>query len=824
MSTRRFTQFSGTKAINKTALLVAIVAHNCGVLSVNAQEQDIDETQSNSSPLFESRFSSSLNSRQIEVFNYCAGDADVNESNGVRVGESAITSSDDKTVLLTADRVPQNNETTLALEGNVSMTSASSQLKADRLINDKIKQEIIANGGVSVETSDSLLKAESFIGNQQTKRSKLNDVDFHFFANNANGKAESIETDENNVATLKELTYSTCPTNNESWRFSASELQLDQESGWGEAWGMWLKVKGIPVFYFPYVNFPLGEQRKTGILQPALSNDDKNGFDVLLPFYWNIAPNSDATFNFRNIQNRGSQFGTEIRYLSEQSKSELSFEWLADDRLVNSLLAADPTLADGRYGLAEDRWALSFNSQFNLNENWSGNINASKVSDRDYFTDLGAGAIDSYGTNSQTQLVSQFDFSYQDEIWLFSFLAESTQSLVGAEPYRILPSFIASADYYHQDSGLHWQFESDLTRYSHTDMSQIEGVRFNIQPSISYPVRTTYSWFTPKLSYQSTRYQQDNFTSGIDDSLSRNLPIFSIDSGLFFDRSIKLNEKSVTHSLEPRAFYAYIPYREQQQINNFSSRLPEFSFSQLWQANRFAGDDRVGDTNHVAFALTNRFTDEQTGEQLFAFSFGRKNYFEDRRVLLDEVNRSEISTHSTWLAELSYQPSPQIELSGFIEWSDDNRDSNINSGTNLARSQIKFEPKPDHIVNLSHRLRNKDGFNNEELDLSFAWPINDEWRLVGRWYNDLEKGRTSETLFGFEYQSCCFAINLVTRRYLDVRLDAFGNPTAGGNAASPDEFNSGIELQFVFKGFGSAGNDVSRLLEKSIRGYRARNE
>ncbi len=252
--------------------------------------------------------------------------------------------------------------------------------------------------------------------------------------------------------------------------------------------------------------------------------------------------------------------------------------------------------------------------------------------------------------------------------------------------------------------------------------------------------------------------------------------------------------------------------------------MPEFSFSQLWQANRFAGDDRVGDTNHVAFALTNRFTDEQTGEQSFAFSFGRKNYFEDRRVLLDEVNRSEISTHSTWLAELSYQPSPQIELSGFIEWSDDNRDSNINSGTNLARSQIKFEPKPDHIVNLSHTLRNKDGFNNEELDLSFAWPINDEWRLVGRWYNDLEKGRTSETLFGFEYQSCCFAINLVTRRYLDVRLDAFGNPIAGGNAASPDEFNSGIELQFVFKGFGSAGNDVSRLLEKSIRGYRARNE
>jgi LPS-assembly protein len=803
--------------VKKAALLVGL-AIQLSVPAALALEPRKAPAESNNTPLFESRFSTLLNSREIEVFNYCAGDTDVLESNN-KIGNTSIGDSEPHTVLLTADKVPQNNQTTLALEGNVSMTSATSQLKADKLFNDKTKQQILASGGVSVETYDSLLRAESFVGNQKTKRSKLTEVDFHFFANNANGKAEYIETNEQNVATLKELTYSTCPANNESWRFSASELQLDQQSGWGEAWGMWLKVKGIPVFYFPYVNFPLGEQRKTGILQPALSNDDKNGLDVLLPFYWNISPHTDATFNFRNIQNRGSQFGTEIRYLTESTESELSFEWLADDRLVNSILALEPGLSGGRYGLDEDRWALSFNSNFQLSQHWSGKVNASKVSDRDYFTDLGAGVIDSYGTNSQTQLVSQFDISYQDDIWLVSLLAESTQSLVGDEPYRILPSILASADYYHQDSGLHWQFTSDLTQYTHTDINQIEGIRVNLAPSLSYPIRTTYSWFTPKLTYQSTRYQQDSVNNQSKIDINRNLPIVSIDSGLYFDRTIEWNDKSVTHSLEPRAFYAYIPFREQQQINNFGSRLPEFSFSQLWQANRFAGVDRVGDTNHLAFALTNRFTDEQTGEQLFAFSFGRKNYFEDRRVLLDEVNRSEISTHSTWLAELSYQPSSVVELSGFIEWSDDNRDANINSGTNLARSQIKFEPKPNHIVNLSHRLRNKDGFNNEEIDLSFAWPINDEWRVVGRWYNDIEVGRTSETLFGFEYQSCCFAINLVTRRYLDVRLDAFGNPVT----ESLNQFNSGIELQFVFKGLGSAGNDVSRLLEKSIRGYSARN-
>ena len=773
---------------------------------------------------FKSRFFGVEQSElDFQLFDSCAKDT---SNQKAFVDNKSIQSASDKlpqAIKLTADKVPQNNEQTLILEGNVTMTSSDSILNADSLVNDKLLEKISAAGGVSVETVDSFLKANSFEGSQQTKTSRLEDVDFLFFLINAYGKAESIETDDTNTATLKELTYSTCPTSNESWRFSASELKLDQESGWGEAWGMWLKVKGIPVFYFPYVNFPLGEQRKSGVLQPALSNDDKNGLDILLPVYWNIAPQSDATFNIRSIQNRGSQFGAEFRHLSQSSSSELAFEWLADDRLVESLVADNPSLVSGRYGLNKDRWAGSLKSQISFNQNWSGSINASKVSDRDYFTDLGAGVIESYGTNSQTQLVSQTNLNYKDDIWLVSFLAESTQSLVGDEPYRIMPSLIASADYYNQSTGLHWQFESDFTRYSHTDQTQIEGTRFNIKPSISFPIRTTYSWFTPKLSYQATKYQQEQSNSTEEMNLSRHLPIFSVDSGLYFDRSIQWNERSMIHSLEPRAFYAYIPYREQQDINNFSSRLPEFSFSQLWQANRFAGVDRVGDTNHLAFALTNRFVDEQTGSQLLSFSVGRKNYFEDRQVVLAQNNQTEIFTHSTWLAELSFQPNAKLEFSGFIEWSDDNRFSNTNSGTNLARSQIKFEPKQDHIVNLSHRLRNKDGFSNEELDLSFAWPINDEWRVVGRWYNDLEKGRTSETLFGFEYQSCCFAVNLVSRRYLDVRLDAFGRPIAeGAVGAASQEFNSGIELQFVFKGFGSAGNDVSTLLTKSIKGYRAR--
>jgi len=727
-------------------------------------------------------------------------------------------------LVFNADNVSESSKFRTVLDGNVTMRTEESLLRADKLISDYQSNQVTATGKVSVESKDSLLQAKKFVGSQNTGESKLTDVKFHFFSNNGNGDAESISLDDKNVTTLNDLTFSTCPTSNESWRFSASELQLDQKDGRGEAWGMWLKVKGIPVFYFPYLNFPIDDQRKSGLLMPTLSNSQRNGSDISLPIYWNIAPQADLTFKPRNIQKRGIQLGTEFRYLSEITDNNLSFELLENDRLAIDLLEIDPTLGEGLYALSEDRWAVSFQNKTRFNENWSASINANKVSDRDYFRDLGTGLISPQGTNSQSQLLSKADFSYRDDVWFVSLQAESTQSLVGDEPYRVLPGLVSNADYYHASSGFRWQFESDFTSFSHSDQNRIDGTRFNLKPSVSFPMQNTYAWLTPKLSYQATRYRQDNLLNNEQIDIDRNLPIFSLDSGLFFDRSIEWNKNPVTHSLEPRVFYAYIPNREHDEINNFDSRLPNFSFSQLWQENRFAGNDRVGDTNHISVALTNRFVKDKTGEQLLAFSFGRKVFFDDRLVQLDALAPFETNRSSPWLAEVSYQASSSVEFSGFIEWDDSKGTGSEDKNTNLARSQIKFEPIEDHIVNLSHRVRNTNGFSNEEIDFSFAWPINDEWRLVGRWYNDIKLGRTAESLFGFEYDSCCWAVSIVSRRYLDIRLDAFGNPISGDLLAGrEDEFNSGIQFQFVFKGLGSPGQkSVSQLLKNSIRGYQSR--
>jgi len=725
-------------------------------------------------------------------------------------------------IKLSANRVPENSEFRTVFEGEVRMVTQDSVLSTDHLVSDKQQQTITATGNVQLETKNSFLQAESLVGDQNSKNSKLSGVKFLFYSNQANGKAKSITLGNDNVTTLNQLTYSTCPEGNDSWRFSANELQLDQNNGRGEVWDMWLKVKGVPIFYFPYLNFPIDDQRKSGLLMPLTSQNKKNGLDVSLPTYWNITENADATFIPRSIQNRGSQIAAEFRYLTQATNNELSIEWLNEDRLAKNELLLNPTLAEGDYGLTAERWALSLKNETYWNENWSAGLNATKVSDRDYFRDLGAGIVRTQENNKQPRLLSRAHLSYQDDIWRLSLQAESTQNLSGSEPYRLLPRFVSSADYYHIESGLRWQFDSEFTQFTHADQSLMDGKRLNIMPSVSYPIKNNFLWFTPKLSYQLSQYQQRDPMLEKSFSYKRNLPIFTLDSGLYFDRETKWNDTELIHTLEPRLFYAYIPYREQQFINNFDTQLPEFSTLQLWEANRYVGSDRIGDTNHLSFGLTNRWVNNSSGEPLLNFTLARKFYFEDRNVQLESTMK-QTSAYSPWLFEFNYMANQYFELSSIVEWREQDDSMADNQVINLSRSRIKFEPIEDHIVNVSHRFRKKEIVSHEEIDLSFVWPINDEWRLVGRWYNDLQTNQVTDRLFGFEYESCCWAVSLISRHYLDVELDVFGNRIMNPIIESNDEFNSEIKLQFVFKGFGQSDKkSVSQLLSNSIRGYHTR--
>ncbi len=695
------------------------------------------------------------------------------------------------------------------LLGNVKVTDAKSIISAEEVLLDHDKQYLLASGGVSIESKEAFFSANSLETNANNE-TNLTNASFVLFGNNANGNAETIKVNALAETDLTNLTFTTCPIGNDSWQFATSEMNIDPESGRGEAWNTTLRVGGIPVFYFPYINFPTDDRRKSGLLTPAIKTSDSNGLDISQPVYWNIAPSMDAEFFFRQIEKRGDQIGAEYRWLTEKTLAEWEFEWINKDKQVSALLENNTQNTPLAYH-SEERWLNQLMFQAAFSDLWHLKVDTKRVSDSEYFRDFGSGL----DKTNETQLTSQMNLSFLNENWDINLFSRTYQSLIGNEAYRYLPGFNLNGDYL-AESGLYWQLKSEWDNFEHKNINKTQGSRFNIQPSLSYPVNLSWGFFNPKISYQSSHYQQESQLTGAKQTITRNLPIVSFDSGLFFDRKMQLDGENYTHSLSPRFFYSYIPYRNQQAINLFDTALASFNFDSLWQENRFTGTDRVGDTNHVSLAIANSLIKDGDNNPLFNFSLGRKFYLQESKVHLNGVNLDMVNNkQSPWLADLTFNINQYTDLQGFIEWDDKS------SSTNQAKTKIKFEPIANHIVNVTHRYRKValigiEDYVSEEADISFAWPINDQWRLVGRRYNDLLRKQTIETLFGVEYESCCWAIRLVAQKYLNSALDSFGMPIT----MSGEQYDQGIQVQFVFKGLGSAGNaGLSDLLESSIAGY-----
>ena len=809
-STNKLLRIPEKKAFRRLAIIAtSLVAHSQVMASENSPVNNASTEQQNDRKalvkLFQSRLPQADGKPDVSAYSQC-----VSADGMSRAQLVSATADGDKIksnrVQMLADSVPVNNEQQTHLQGNVSVRDYRSLMRAAEIYIDRQTQKLTASGGVSFESQDAFFSAETLTretGENNSNQVELAKTQFYLFTNHANGQAEQITLSQDEIIRLKDLTFSTCPIGEPTWQFATAEMEVDPEEGRGEAWNTVLRVGGVPVFYLPYINFPVDDRRKSGLLSPTLKNSDNNGLDIALPIYWNIAPEMDATFTPRYIEKRGEQLGSEFRLLTEKTFNEFNFEWLNKDKLVQAQLD-NPQAGVSIDANNSRRWFGAFKNTSQFNENWRTNINARKVSDSDYFRDFGSGLESS----NETRLSSELELTYEDEIWQMRWFALSHQSLIGTDSYRYLPSWTTAADYT-SNSGWRWQLSSDATRFAHKDIQQTEGDRLNILPSVSYPVRSSWGFMVPKLGYQFSRYEQRSQLTDDTTSLSRNLPIFSLDSGIYLDRQVDFGGKQYTHSLIPRVFYTYIPFEEQSSINNFDTGIADFNFSQFWRENRFSGVDRVGDANQFNVALGNSLVSQESGSEVFSFQIGRIFYLDDREVQLQNAD-IESTNESPWLAEARFHLNTSLSISSIIEW--DER----NNHTNRAETRLNFEPKDNHIVNLSHRYRDNAGQLNEEIDFSFAWSINERWRMVGRWYNDLSEGRTIEAMAGIEYESCCWAVRLVGQKYLNTQLDSFGMPISIN-----DEYNEGIYLQFVLKGLGSAGQSgLDRLLTSSIAGYR----
>ncbi len=556
----------------------------------------------------------------------------------------------------------------------------------------------------------------------------------------ARGTAGKVYLEGHDLARMEDVTYTTCVEGQDDVIIRAGELELDQGNNVGTARNVTLRFKDVPIFYLPYVTFPISNERKTGFLFPGIGRDSESGLVVEAPWYWNIAPNLDATITPRWMQDRGVQLAGEFRYLTERGQGVLRGEVLPSDDL---------------YG--DDRSAFSYRHDHRFTERLTGYIDVQHASDDDYFDDFETDV----NVTSTTHLPERAQLAYRGDVWNVTALVAGYQTLDDSideinRPYDRLPQITFNGSKSRvAGSGFKLDMRGEVVRFDRD--AGVTGTRIDLTHSVSYPIRPVYGFVIPKLALRSTKYSLDNNPDG-DDSPDRHVPIFSVDSGLYFERGTTWGGKSALQTLEPRLFYVYIPDEDQDSIPTFdTSEVSLNSMSALFRDNRFFGADRVGDTNQLTLGLTTRILDSKTGRQKLSASIGQAFFLEDRFVTLDDSTRQDRSK-SNFLAELDAQFENGLRTRAFLEY--DTEESEISRG----RLDLDYTPGDRKRIGIGYRYS---GDFSEQLNIDVDWGITPRWDFHLRERYDIDDSKNLETTIGFGYDACCWGIDFVYQRRLD---------------------------------------------------------
>jgi len=684
-----------------------------------------------------------------------------------------------------ADSTRLEKDSVNRFAGNVEMVRDSRSLAGDLMTYEEARSLVTVEGNATIWDSSLIWQGEEAKFDLDSDVGELKNGNYWMAKGRGRGYAGSARTDRReNVSDLRDVDYTTCPKDATTWRFSASRIRLDHDSGRGSATHALLKVRDIPVFYFPYLTFPLDDRRKTGFLVPTIGSSNESGFDVKVPFYINIAPHHDVTLTPRLLDKRGAMLGGEYRYLQPNYKGKFGFEYLPSDDLANN----------------DDRSLVSFRHEhfFDRKRAWL-EARIQNVSDAQYLEDFGR----SLSVTSQRYLDRRVEMRWRRRNqFAMTALVQSYQEVDdspnnGNGPYRRLPQvkFITLAPQRHLR--LYPRFESQTTYFDRSN--SVSGGRVDVYPSLSLPYIKSYARITPRIAVRHTEYflNDDDARVSFDDRESRTVPVMSLDSRLYAERSVSLFGIPVQQTLEPRAYYVYIPKVNQDGIPDFDSGRFDVSFRNLFRENRFTGLDRIGDTNRLSLAATTRIVRLDTGREFFRASVGQIYYFEDREITLPGQNK-QTDDVSDFVSEFAANFGNGV--SGRVILQYDPNDTKMERFS----YDLRYRPAGSGVVmNASYR-RQRQNADIEQTDLSFRLPLTGTLNVLGRWNYSIEDTRTLELVGGLEYESCCWGLRLVGRRFI--------RNTEG-------DFDTGVFAQFEFKGLAGYGRSTTSFLRKSIPGY-----
>jgi LPS-assembly protein len=680
--------------------------------------------------------------------------------------------------VIEADKMAGKSKDQIEASGDATLRQGGESIRADTLLFNQNTHEVDAQGGVILEQGGNTLSGPHLMLNMDTGVGKMERPQFYIKENNARGAADMLNILDRQHYSLNDATYTTCPAGNQDWQMKMGLLEIDRDRQVGVAHSALVEFKGVPILYSPWMDFPLSNQRKSGFLAPIFGGTSSGGSEITLPFYWNIAPNFDATLAPREMTKRGLMLNNEFRYLEPGFHGEMHIDVLPNDAIAKSTRAL-----------------FSLNHEQTLTNRLSGYVNYTRVKDNDYFRDLG----DAVNATSQSNLLQEGGLHFDAGWWTAMARVQNYQTLQDpaapiAVPYTRLPQLTLNASQNY--AGANASFAGEYVNFSHP--TAVNATRLVLYPSVSYPLVNQPAYFvTPKVSVHSAYYAMGANNTGALPNASSTLPIFSLDSGVAFEREGNMFNSDYVQTLEPRAFYVYVPYKDQSQLPNFDSAQADFSITQMFMENRFFGNDRIGDANQLTLALTSRLLEPGNGMEHLKMMIGERISFSTPQVNLitpaSSTNKSDIL----------------LALSGRVtrHWSLDSEFQFDPNQSHVQRYNITagYRPESGNVLNLGYRFTRN---TLRQVDISTQLPLMGRWHAVARWNYSLQDSSILEAIGGLEYNQDCWMLRLVAQRF----------------ATATQQSNTSFFIQLELNDFVKVGSDPLSLLKQSIPGYTKLNE
>ncbi|WP_255434216.1 LPS assembly protein LptD [Pantoea sp. WMus005] len=736
-------------------------------------------------------------------------------------------------VTIHSDAAKGNYPNDAVFTGNVNIEQGNSRMQADEVQLHQRQQEgqtapvrtVDALGNVHYDDNQVILKGPKAWSNLNSKDTNVWNGQYQMVDRQGRGDADQMKLrGDNRYTILENGTFTSCLPGSNSWSVVGSEVIQDREEEVAEIWNARFKIGSVPVFYSPYLQLPIGDRRRSGFLIPNAKYGSNNGFEFMLPYYWNIAPQADATITPHYMSKRGMQFQNEFRYLTTLGAGLVEFDYLGSDKQYDN----DKSMRGIAESADSDRWLFYWRHAGVYDQNWRFSADYTKVSDKYYFNDLDS----KYYSSTDNYATQKFSIGYADTNWDatlstkdFQVFGDTTSNNV----YRAMPQL--DVNLYQNDIGpFDGRVYAQAVKFSNVNSRYPEATRLHVEPTLNLPLSNGWASLDTEAKFLATHYQQtdvdyyNNAANGLrgtksgelDESVNRTLPQFKVDGRLVFDRDMD-SAVGYTQTLEPRVQYLYIPYRNQSNIYPYDSTLLQTDYTGLFRDRTYSGLDRIASANEVATGVTSRIYDTDLVER-FNVSVGQIYSFTPSRTGVNETSKEDDTGSLIWAGDTYWKISDRWGVRGGLQY--DTKLDNVSQGNTI----LEYRRDADRMVQLSYRysspeyvataldqLTNGNPVTNpiykngiSQVGTTASWPIADAWSVVGAYYYDTRNKRPASQLVGLQYSSCCYAVRVGYERKIN------GLEINSSESKYDNQISFNIELRGLSPNYGLGTNDMLR--------------